>query len=433
MGTQGFLTRNGCPRESVTRLWPRVLGSILVTCGLLLPVNPAPAAALPSEIHDDVNGTEGSPAAVSLQELDNRYYITPTDSQILTVAATEGAPPDGIGPFALHADAHIVEGFGNLDSLEISASGGEILNPVELLPSVFQIDGQRSSDLPALAALSNDARYTHYRSLDNPEAKQEYWDLLAEDEDSISPDDPLAAYVQLNLGIRSIVEEDYGEASYRLLRAGRGDVAGTGSHRLMAMWRLAWVYHHTGDRDRAYRLYRETLDFSDDNYLVTARVYRELGGLVFEFRKHHGLGSWDEVRHFLRYAASQVDPSRTDTLSILDLMYAESFYYEGNYEDCIQHVSALLDRYGEEYAKVRATGLVFKGLAHHRLGESAQGVTTLGSILEMEFGPEDRWYAIPDFQEHAIMWLEQVAAEATNDDVEEELQQLLENILPGNE
>jgi hypothetical protein len=87
--------------------------------------------------------------------------------------------------------------------------------------------------------------------------------------------------VHVNIGILLIKEKRYDNAINYFLPVANGEVPSAAAHRVMAMYRVAWLAHDGGDRPRAYRAYRELENFTGSGRL-RARCQTECLGLMME-------------------------------------------------------------------------------------------------------------------------------------------------------
>jgi hypothetical protein len=128
-----------------------------------------------------------------------------------------------------------------------------------------------------------------------------------------------------------------------------------------------------------------------------------------ELAKDKRQGSLADVRAFVDANRHLVNPVYWDDLSVIDLMYLETFYYEGDLDEFLNRVDPYLSSQDPRAKRQIATALCFKGLACYRRDRIADAFESFEAVLEMDFGPNDRWQAIPDFKEHALGWLVELA------------------------
>jgi tetratricopeptide (TPR) repeat protein len=316
-----------------------------------------------------------------------------------------------VGGFATMADAMLVAesikaSTGHDSSAQRSEKAAvQTVDPLDLIPPRFNLEVARSSELE-YQNTANVPGYAELQQLDTPATRGQYRAALLQARGNVSPDEVLAGYVETNLGILTLLDGDLTEAKEIFERVANGQVKAAANHRIMSMWRLGWIAHQEGDHLEAYRLHTETQRFAADNPRTVARAIKERTGLIMEIAKDLGHGELADVRAFVdanRHLA--VDPLYWDDLSVIDLMYLETFYYEGDKEELLNRVDAYLEAQDPRAKRQIATALCFKGLALFGKDRFVDAFATYEKILEMDFGPNDRWQTIPDFKVHALRWL----------------------------
>jgi tetratricopeptide (TPR) repeat protein len=323
---------------------------------------------------------------------------------------TENGVAAVVGGFSNMADAMLVAETikattGHTASAERSeATVSEAVDPLDLIPSRFDLEVPLSSQLE-YQNTAGVPGYSQLQVLDTPESRDEYRMALLQARESVSTDNVLAGYVETNLGILMLLDGDLTEAKAIFERVADGEVKAAANHRIMSMWRLGWIAHQQGDHLEAYRLHTKTQRFAADNPRTVARAIKERTGLVMEIAKDLGHGELADVRAFVDANRHLVDPAYWDDLSVIDLMYLETFYYEGDRDELLNRVDAYLEAQDPRAKRQIATALCFKGLALFGKDRFADAFATYEKVLEMEFGPNDRWQTIPDFKVHALRWL----------------------------
>jgi len=124
-----------------------------------------------------------------------------------------------------------------------------------------------------------------------------------------------------------------------------------------------------------------------------------------ELAKDKRQGSLADVRAFVDANRHLVNPAYWDDLSVIDLMYLETFYYEGDLDEFLNRVDPYLNSQDPRAKRQIATALCFKGLALFHKDRYVDAFAAYEKVLDMEFGPNDRWQTIPDFKVHAMRWL----------------------------
>lgn len=317
-----------------------------------------------------------------------------------------------VGPFEYTADARIVGDYlRGISSTSPTIRSGELngsyQDPLDFLPSLLGVTDQRSS-MFSTKNLSGTASYEAIEALDKPESQEAFRQALQAAEANCAEADPLLGYAKLNLGIAALLDGDFGEARRHLEPVATNQVACTPNHRIMAMWRLAWMKHQEKDLASAYRLYLETLRYADDNSKTRARMIKELTGLIMEMAKDEGKGSLKEVRAFVDQKRSTVSPVYSDDLATINLMYAETYYYQGDLEHFLEVVDQYISGFPQQAAKQRAMLTIFKGLAQDKQGDSRAALDSLRQVLDLDLPQGPHFQAIPDLKAHAQEWIDEI-------------------------
>lgn len=185
--------------------------------------------------------------------------------------------------------------------------------------------------------------------------------------------DPLAGYIHTNLGVLDLVAGDFETALGHLGPVASGEVAAVAAHRVMAMVRVAWIWHHQGERLRAYRAYRQIAAFSA-RADVRARCEVECVGLLLELAES-GKGTHEEVRDEARRVFTRTPrdtPALVRRASTLELMFGETYSRQPrpNHRLAARLMDDFVARYGalgeEQPVREVATAHYQAGLYYYR-------------------------------------------------------------------
>lgn len=324
-----------------------------------------------------------------------------------------------IGPFASIPDALLVEEYlegtygvhSVLGVLDIEEGAGLPVAVFDFLPFTF---GKSRYDLDFHSLPKLDESHILYNELkayDTQETRDQYLNLLKNVRNEVSIDDPVRGYIELNIGITHLLNGEYSNALGCLLPVAKGKINAAANHRLMAMWRVAWIYHHEGERLRAYRLYRETAELGNHDW-VTARTSTEIAGLLLEFAKNEEYGHYELVRTEIDSMLAGFPDGYPDLRSTTELIRIESYYYEGRLEDCVEQGRQFIREIKGTEPRQEVMARLFVGLSEHMLGDSNAGIVCMEEGLQIELGPKERWEAIPDPHLRTLKYLERVSREA---------------------
>lgn len=314
-----------------------------------------------------------------------------------------------LGPFEYTIEAEIVkEYYGDflpdVKLVPVDQFPRESRKAISTLPSLFNTKGNKSSN-NSLTNMKGIQAYEGLESLDRAGNKKEYRSALAQKRLVTEDSDPLAGYIDVNLGIIALLEGKLSEAEVYFQPLAKGDIHSSSAHRLMAMWRMAWIAHQRGDHLKAYQMYTETEEFADNFPRTVARTIKERTGLIMELAKDKNKGELWETREFVDANRSRISPDYWNDLATIDLMYVETFYYEEKHDEFLERVDLYLESVDQRATKQIATATIFKGVTEFNTGNITDAFITLESVLEIDLQEEDRWQSIPDIREHATKWL----------------------------
>ncbi len=215
--------------------------------------------------------------------------------------------------------------------------------------------------------------------------------------------DPRKGWAMTRLGVMALLERDYDLARSHFLPVVDGKVAARPLDRIKAMRRVAWTYHHQGDRLTAYRAYREMERFTGRD-LVRAIARVECAGLLMEMAREGKVGSLPESRReclkVLETAPVRFRQQRACAAS----MHFETYYFEENYAKCTELAEQLIVDYPDVKRDLSSV-LLMAGVAYARMVRYDDAIRLLKQQVAMKLGgPEDRFYH-HDLQNYGVRWL----------------------------
>ncbi|MBX3728190.1 MAG: SPOR domain-containing protein [Candidatus Sumerlaeia bacterium] len=237
-----------------------------------------------------------------------------------------------LGPFAHYPDALLVRD--HIRTRLPSATDAfvyrydspgekEFTLAVDLLPSLFGTNGLVTSELP-IQTVAGDPIYESLRALDRPGNDESYEVALKARASTVPNEHPVAGYIGLNLGIQRIKAGELDDALELLLPVAHGEVNSAAVHRVMAIRRVAWIWHQQGDRLGAYRAYRELERFSSSE-LVRATCAAECVGLLMELAESGNKGTHEDVRREIARYLDLIPERYVRQRALLHLMEHESW------------------------------------------------------------------------------------------------------------
>ena len=167
------------------------------------------------------------------------------------------------------------------------------------------------------------------------------------------------------------------------------------------MRRVAWTYHIQGDRIKAYRAYREMERFTGSE-LVRAIARVECAGLLMEMARR-AKGSLEDCRRECQKVLTMTPERFRKQRATAAVMYLETYYYEQNYERCVQLAEEFFKSYPDckrEYSIALCTA----AQAYGRMKKYDESIRLLLELVNLKVGPEDKFYHY-DLQKWAIGWL----------------------------
>lgn len=290
----------------------------------------------------------------------------------------------------------------------LDISFGEINSLEGALPSYFGLANMKASDSDT-QDLFEDQLTRDMERLDTPATRLEYIQILNENRSKVLVTSPVRGYIELNLGIESLLQREFSKALEHLNLVATGKVGSAANHRLMAMWRIAWIHHQKGDRRLAFRIYQETLRYGNEYDWVKARCYMEMAGLILEYSKNEKYGHFDIAREGIEKFISKIPKGYSEQLSTIQLMKGETYYYEQKYVECIDDLSLLVDKWKGLEQKQVAMALTFIALSKYKIGQYSDALDTLDNILQMDIPSSERWQYVPNMKIHALDWMIELA------------------------
>jgi hypothetical protein len=227
-----------------------------------------------------------------------------------------------------------------------------------------------------------------------------------------SDDDPVKGVMELRVAYLNCRKGDKDTAKEHFKRIANGDVAAPKETQVEAAGRLARIFHSKKDRKSAYECHQMIAELTTPGEPLHSEALKALGGLMMELARSDK-GTLKECQVFYQNALEDIPAEHVESRAIIGLMYAESFYYDGDYDRSIQECKAYLED-ATLPLRERATCLLFLGLAYHQQGDNELAKVTLLECTSLELGPKDHWKHIPNIRKHAAVWLKTLAEREGN-------------------
>jgi hypothetical protein len=215
--------------------------------------------------------------------------------------------------------------------------------------------------------------------------------------------DPRKGWAMTRLGVMALVDQDFDLARSHFFCVVNGEVVARPLDRIKAMRRVAWTYHHQGDRITAYRAYREMERFTGSD-LVRAIARVECAGILLEMAREENVGSLHESRRECKKVLETAPERFREQRGCAASMLFETYYFQENYAKCTELAEQFLLEY-PDVKRDRSSVLLMAGVAYARMGCYDDTIRLLKEQVAMQLGgPEDRFYHF-DLQNYGIRWL----------------------------
>jgi hypothetical protein len=187
-----------------------------------------------------------------------------------------------------------------------------------------------------------------------------------------------------------------------------GEIAATQEHMLESAQRLAAIHHANTDKLKSYAI----MQHAEGSSPGFAQATLQCSGLMFEFAKDGGVGDFTEVRSFIAVSLKNLPSTVYYSRATMELMYAESYHYEFDYETSIEELARFIDKWKSKApipTREIATAMIFRGVGLHQLKRDDEAIAIMEQVLTLPLKDSDRWGSIPNLRIHALHWLKTVA------------------------
>ena len=177
-----------------------------------------------------------------------------------------------------------------------------------------------------------------------------------------------------------------------ILMVARGEIAASGEDRLQARWIAADCYHYyMMDRLSAYMAYRQILREDGGNSPpVQARAMVEIAACTLELARSEK-ATFDEARAACREVIDTTPKEFVRARAVADLMYAESYYWEGRKEEMVTHLRGFENRFPTRLREISMANF-FQGRALCELDRWPEGSQYLGRNIGLDLSDPAEWF-----------------------------------------
>lgn len=177
-----------------------------------------------------------------------------------------------------------------------------------------------------------------------------------------------------------------------MLQVARGEVAARSQEQIEARFMAAdsWHYYFPNPL-RAYRAYKEILQEHADNPAVVARAKVEIAACLLELAQREK-ATFEEARAACRDILDTVSPEFIRAHAVADLMFCESFIFEGDSQRGLDELTSFEERHPGQVREIGMARLQ-RADALANLKRVDEAIESYFSVIDMDFErPEDFFY-----------------------------------------
>jgi len=257
------------------------------------------------------------------------------------------------------------------------------------LPRIFHQPERHMGEVPNLALPEEDPLVANLQTLQESSDKEAYRQDLVGAINVLEATDVRKGFALTRKGILDLLDRNFEDSLQSLRQVANGEVVATRVDRIKAMRRVAWILHQQWDRLKAYQAYREMGAFTGSD-LMRATAAVECAGLLMELARHHGIGDLSECRRECQKAleiADEEDPDFRQLRATAELMFMETFYYEGRNEVAAGLADSFVLKYPDRSREL-PMALLFQACAYKKLGNYEKAKAALLQVLKTEWSKE---------------------------------------------
>jgi TolA-binding protein len=175
-----------------------------------------------------------------------------------------------------------------------------------------------------------------------------------------------AGEAALRLAYIKVKDKDTTAAVNLLQKIAKDEVRALDKVRFEATYRLAKLYHAKNKRVAALQTFRELAEIADQT-AFDANLHCEIAGLYMELARN-GVVTLEDCRKECHRVLDLSAPSEKGLRAVAELMNLETYFYESNFNRCIQLASSFEQKYPDQWREL-GTVLFWKGVALRSLGK----------------------------------------------------------------
>lgn len=307
--------------------------------------------------------------------------------------------------------------------MKSSFSSSEMISPRE--PYVLPAD-QFSAHVASIGSFTATAR-TDLRDFSTACAERNVSAIITSAEaalKNISDQDPAKGHLYLESERARVARDKATMPSLpNLLKVARGEVASSEEDRIEARFLVADSYHYYYPNPlRAFFVYKEILETHGDKEAVKARALVEIAACQLELARSE-LATYEECRRTCKQILSEVPASFRRAHAVADLIYCETFMYEGDKAQSLVEFDGFELRHPGRAREIAMADL-YRGTMHGELGQWQECRDYLHSVMtnapqedeESFFWAGEKW----DLREKAAKTLKLYAVKFADQEVIEQ-------------
>ncbi|MBN1900003.1 hypothetical protein JW926_01605, partial [Candidatus Sumerlaeota bacterium] len=232
--------------------------------------------------------------------------------------------------------------------------------------------------------------------------------------DTASQDDVIRGWCMLKNSYLEMRKKDKVAAKESFKALAEGGIASIRAHRDEALMRYAFLL--TGEKDKlgAYQAFEELKKRTDDP-LRKAVAQAQQAGIVMEVARGAagGGGTLEDCRNACMKVFDYVTPETApQSCSTAELMYLETYYYQGDYNKSIELGLSFLEKYPDQ-TRENSMAIQFIGLALNATGEYEDAIAILEKTFEKDFSEKGTSFGTDgkpwDMKKRAAVWIKHLA------------------------
>ena len=232
--------------------------------------------------------------------------------------------------------------------------------------------------------------------------------------DTAPQDDVIRGWCMLKNSYLEIRKKDKAAAKESFKALAEGCVASTRAHRDEALIRYAFIL--TGEKDKlgAYQAFGELKQRSDDSFRKAVAQVQQ-AGIVMEVARGAlgGGGTLEDCRKacmkVFDYVTTETAPQSCATA---ELMYLETYYYQGDYNKSIELGISFLEKYPDQ-TRETSMAIQFIGLALNATGKYEEAIAILEKTFAKDFSSKGMSFGTDgkpwDMKKRAAVWIKHLA------------------------